>query len=92
MIRPIGILAGLAAAVIALQSAVLAFASSPQTVRVWFAHLTPGDLPDDVKIVDWQAHSAQLDGVSARAARILYARGALLILPVRRISCLTISA
>jgi hypothetical protein len=61
------------------------------SVFVVFAdRLDPGALPPRVTILAWQDHWARLDNVSAKAARTLYAQGALFILPIRKIGCLSL--
>lgn len=81
---------GLAA--IAIQPLTLVAFASPQTVRVLTGGLTPDDLPAGVEMLDWSDGQARLEGVDARAARQLYGRGALLILPERAGGCIALSS
>lgn len=87
--------AGIAAiglAAIAIQPLTLVAFASPQTVRVLTGGLTPDDLPAGVEMLDWSDGQARLEGVDARAARQLYGRGALLILPERAGGCIALSS
>lgn len=87
--------AGIAAiglAAIAIQPLTLVAFASPQTVRVLTGKLTPDDLPAGVEMLDWSDGQARLEGVDARAARQLYGRGALLILPERAGGCIALSS
>jgi hypothetical protein len=79
--------AGVAAA--ALPLFVLPVAGPAQAARILFlVPPEPGSLPLGVAIDRWSGHMAVLTGVDASAARSLYAKGALLVYPLRRAGCL----
>jgi hypothetical protein len=79
-------------AAIAVQPLTLVSIAPPQTVRVLIGGLQPTDLPEGVEMLDWDGGQARLEGVDARAARQLYARGALLVLPERAGGCIALSS
>ncbi|MCV3763998.1 hypothetical protein [Rhizobium sp. TRM95796] len=91
----VGYAAGVAAiglAALAIQPLTLVAVASPQTVRVLTGGLQPNELPEGVEMLDWSGGQARLEGVDARAARQLYRRGALLILPERPGGCIALSS
>lgn len=51
----------------------------------------PANLPEGVSIDRWSGRQAVLAGVDARAARALYAMGALIVIPVRTPGCLALT-
>jgi hypothetical protein len=77
---------------LAIQPLTLVAVASPQTVRVLTGGLQPEDLPQGVEMLEWNGGQARLEGVDARAARQLYRRGALLILPERAGGCIALSS
>jgi hypothetical protein len=81
-----------AAAAIALPALVLPLAGPAQAARVIFLE-TPdlSTLPAGVTIDRWNGRQAVLAGVDARAARALYAQGAVIVYPVRSTGCLSLS-
>jgi hypothetical protein len=85
-------LAGIGLTAVAIQPLTLVAVAAPQTVRVLTGGLQPDDLPDGVEMLDWSDGQARLEGVDARAARQLYRRGALLILPERAGGCIALSS
>jgi len=81
-----------AAAVIALPALVLPLVGPAQTARVVFLEKPDlSTLPDGVTIDRWNGRQAILAGVDAEAARALYAKGAVIVYPVRSTGCLSLS-
>ena len=81
-----------AVAAIALPALVLPLAGPAQAARVVFLDNPDySALPDGVTIDRWNGRQAILVGVDARAARELYANGALIVYPVQSRSCLVLS-
>jgi hypothetical protein len=81
-----------AIAAIALPALVLPLAGPAQAARVIFLEVPDlSTLPDGVTIDRWNGRQAILAGVDAGAARALYASGALIVYPVRRAGCLSLS-
>lgn len=89
MVRAI-LLTGIAAVTaIALPALVLAMAGPAGAARVVFLDRPDlSTLPEGVTIDRWNGRQAILAGVNARAARELYAKGALIVYPVRTAGCL----
>jgi hypothetical protein len=89
-------LAGIAAiglAAVLLPAVILPAAGPAQSARVVFARtLDPADLPVGLSIESWDGHFAVLQGVDAKAARRLYAWGAVIVYPVRPSGCIPIGA
>jgi hypothetical protein len=85
-------IAAIGLAAVAIQPLTLVAFASPQTVRVLTGGLKPEDLPDGVEMLDWSDGQARLEGVDAQAARRLYGRGALLVLPERAGGCIALSS
>lgn len=92
MVRAILLTSTAAAAAIALPVLVLPFAGPAQAARVVFLE-TPdlSALPAGVTIDRWNGRQAILAGVDARAARALYAQGAVIVYPLRSTGCLSLS-
>lgn len=83
-------LAGIAA--VTLPVLVLPVAGPAQAARVIFLDSPDlSTLPDGVTIDRWNGPQAILAGVDARAARELYANGALIVYPVRSMGCFALS-
>lgn len=81
-----------AIAAITLPALVLPLAGPAQTARVvFFDKPDLSALPDGVSIDRWNGRQVVLAGVDARAARELYANGALIVYPVRGTGCLALS-
>jgi len=81
-----------AAAAIALPALVLPLAGPAQAARVVFLEKPDlSTLPDGVTIDRWNGRQAILAGVDAEAARALYAKGAVIVYPVRSTGCLSLS-
>lgn len=81
-----------AVAAIAMPALVLPLAGTAQAARVVFLGEPDfSSLPTGVTIERWSAGQAILVGVDARAARELYANGALVVYPVRKVGCLGLS-
>ena len=81
-----------AAGAIALPALVLPVAGPAQAARVVFLDKPDlSTLPDGVKIDRWNGRQAVLAGVDAKAARGLYAKGAIIVYPVRSAGCLSLS-
>jgi hypothetical protein len=81
-----------AIAAIALPALVLPLAGPAQAARVIFLEVPDlSTLPDGVTIDRWNGRQAILAGVDARAARALYASGALIVFPMRGAGCLSLS-
>ena len=75
---------------IAMPAVVLPMAGPPGPVRVVFlTDPDPASLPDGVSIDTW-GKAAVLGGVDARAARALYAMGAVVVYPVRTHGCVAL--
>lgn len=92
MARALLILACAAIAAVALPAILLPLAGPAQAARVFFLERPdPAALPEGVDIDRWNGNQAVLVGVDARAARELYAGGALLVYPVRSTGCLTLT-
>lgn len=87
-----GWLALIALLAAAIQPLALVAFASPQTVRVLTGGLRPENLPAGVEMLDWSEGQARLEGVDARAARQLYRRGALLVLPEGPGGCIALSS
>jgi hypothetical protein len=78
------------AAGIAVPAAVLPVAGPSGAVRaVFLSAPDPSALPEGVSIDIW-GRSAVLGGVDARAARALYAMGAVMVYPVRVHGCVAL--
>ena len=91
MARALLLTACAALAAIALPAIVLPFAGPAQAARVVFLDRPDlSALPDGVAIDRWNGRQAILSGVDARAARMLYAQGAVLVYPVRTTGCLSL--
>jgi hypothetical protein len=72
---------------------ILPAAGPAQSARVVFAGTPdPADLPEGLSIESWNGHYAVLQGVDAAAARRLYARGAVIVYPVRPSGCIPAAA
>lgn len=85
----IGLAAG---AAMLLPALVLPLAGPAQAARVVFLEAPdPAALPEGVAIDRWDGDRIVLAGVDARAARALYALGAVIVYPVRSTGCLTLS-
>lgn len=83
------VLIGLAA--LAIPPAVLATVSPEGPVlAVVPLTLRQADLPEGVTILSWNGRLARLAGVDSKAARALYAAGALVVLPDRRSGCISL--
>lgn len=83
--------AAIAVAALAIPALILPVAGRAQSVLVLFADSPdPGALPPRVTILAWQNHWARLDNVGAKAVRMLYAQGALFIMPIRKSGCLSL--
>lgn len=81
-----------AVAAIALPALVLPLGGPARAARVVFLQEPDlSALPDGVTIDQWSGRQAILAGVDARAARELYASGALIVYPVRNAGCLAFS-
>lgn len=92
MLRALSLIAVAAIAAISLPALVLPLAGPARAARVVF--LTPPDpsaLPEGVAIDRWNGRQAILFGVDARAARALYAKGAVIVYPVRAAGCIALS-
>jgi hypothetical protein len=80
----------IAIAAMALPALILPVAGQPQSAIVIFAGaVDPGNLPQEVTILNWDRHIARLDGVDAVTARRLYAEGAVLVMPFRKSGCIS---
>lgn len=92
MARTLVLTACAALAAITLPAIVLPFAGPVQAARVVFLDMPDlSTLPDGVTIDRWNGHLVVLSGVDARAARALYAQGAVLVYPVRTTGCLSLA-
>lgn len=92
MVRALLLMTAAAAVAIALPALVLPLAGPPQAARVVFlARPDPSTLPAGVTVDRWDGRQAVLSGVDARAARALYAGGAVIIYPLRSAGCLSLS-
>jgi hypothetical protein len=81
-----------AMAAIALPMLVLPLGGPVQAGRVVFLYRPDASaLPDGVTIDRWNGRQAILAGVDARAARKLYALGAVVVYPVRAAGCLALA-
>ena len=92
MIRTLLLTVVAALAAVALPVLVLPLAGPARAARVVF--LKRADisiLPDGVTIDRWNGRQAILAGVDARAARELYANGALIVYPVQDVGCIALS-
>ena len=77
---------------IALPALILPLAGPAQAARVIFLSAPdPSTLPAGVAIDRWDGRQAVLSGVDADAARDLYAKGAVIVYPVRTTGCLSLS-
>ena len=91
MIRTLLLTVVMALAAIALPALILPLAGPARAARVVF--LEEPDLsvlPAGVTIDRWSGRQALLAGVDGRAARELYANGALIVYPVRDAGCLAL--
>jgi hypothetical protein len=92
LVRAFALLTLAAAGAIALPALVLPVAGPAQAARVVFLDKPDlSTLPDGVKIDRWNGRQAVLAGVDAKAARRLYAKGAIIVYPVRSAGCLSLS-
>ena len=92
MVRAFVLMTLAAAAAIALPALVLPLAGPAQAARVVFLEKPDlSTLPDGVTIDRWNGRQAILAGVDAEAARALYAKGAVIVYPVRSTGCLSLS-
>jgi len=91
LLRTLLLMTVVAAAAIALPALVLPLAGPAQAARVIFLDRPDlSALPDGVTIDRWNGRQAILAGVDARAARALYAKGAVIVYPVRSTGCLSL--
>lgn len=92
MVRALLLTTMAAIAAIALPALVLPLAGPARAARVVFLGKPDlSTLPDGVTIDRWNGRQAILAGVDARAARELYAKGALIVYPVRSAGCMALS-
>lgn len=92
MVRAFLLMTVAAIAAIALPALVLPLAGPAQAARVLFLKRPDlSTLPDGVTVDRWNGRQAVLAGVDARAARELYAQGAVIVYPVRSTGCLSLS-
>ena len=92
MFRLLALVTGAATAAIALPALVLPLAGPAQAARVVFLDRPDlSALPEGVAIDRWNGRQAILAGVDARAARALYARGAVIVYPVRTTGCFSLA-
>lgn len=92
MFRALLISASAAIVAIALPAVILPLAGPGQAARVIFlSRPDPSTLPDGVAIDRWDGWQAVLSGVDAKAARDLYAKGAVIVYPLRTTGCLALS-
>jgi hypothetical protein len=76
---------------VALPALVLPLAGPAQAARVVFLERPDlSILPEGVTIDRWNGRQAVLAGVDAGAARALYARGAVVVYPLRSTGCLSL--
>ncbi|MCB1447539.1 MAG: hypothetical protein KDJ87_17565 [Rhizobiaceae bacterium] len=87
------LLIGFAAmAAIAAPAVVLPMAGPSGAARVIFLRAPdPSALPAGISIDRWNGRRATLTGVDAAVARRLYGLGALIVYPLRRTGCLSLS-
>ena len=92
MVRALLLTACAAIAAVTLPAVVLPAVGPAQAARVVFLDIPDlSSLPDGVTIDRWNGRQVVLAGVDAKVARALYARGALLVYPVRSAGCLSLS-
>ena len=92
MVRAFLLTALAAITAIALPAVVLPLAGPAQAARVLFLKKPDlSTLPEGVTIDRWNGRQAILAGVDAQAARELYAKGAVMIYPLRGAGCLALT-
>lgn len=83
--------APIAVVAMTIPAMILPVAGRAQSVLVLFARSPdPSQLPAQVTILGWQGHWARLDDVGAKSARMLYAQGALFVMPIRKSGCVSL--